>query len=498
MRADEYLQHDATGLADLVARREVSAAELLAAALARAEEVEPRLNAIAVRMDAIAQARAREGLTGPFAGVPFLLKDIQQDYAGQPTTAGCAPLLKVHATAHSSFTQRCLDAGLVIFGRTATPELGLKAVTEPLVRAPTRNPWSPDRSPGGSSGGAAAAVAAGIVPMAGAADGGGSIRIPAGWCGLLGLKPSRGRVPAGPDCAEVWEGASSDGVLSHSVRDTARMLDAIAGPAEGDPFAIAPPERPFAEEIERPPDPLRIGFSTASPIGSPVHTQAVAAVAQAARLLDGLGHAVEPAAPEIDGAALARCYLTLYLGQVAADVAAIRARTGARASAFELETQLLARLGRVLSAGEYVAARREWNTFGRALGRFHARYDLWLLPTAAGPPPRIGELALPPLQRAALAASCYLPVGRAMLAAGVVETVARDAFARTPFTQIANLTGTPAISVPLHWAAREPGEPTLPFGVQFVARFGQEATLLRLAAQLEQAVPWRQRRAAMG
>ena len=498
MRADEYMQHDATGLAELVARREVSPAELLAAALARAAEVEPRINAIPVRMDAVAQARAQEPLTGPFAGVPFLLKDIYQDYAGQPTTAGCAPLRDVPAEAHGFYTQRCLAAGLVIFGKTATPELGLKASTEPRSRAPTRNPWALDRTPGGSSGGAAAAVAAGIVPMAGASDGGGSIRIPAGWCGLFGLKPSRGRVSAGPARDEIWEGASGDGVLSRSVRDTARLLDAIAGAEPGDPFTIAPPERPFAEGVGRAPGRLRIGFSTRSPLDLPVHAEAAAAVAQAARLLEELGHAVEPAAPEIDGGVLARCYLTLYLGQVAADIAAIRARTGAPAAAFELETQLLARLGRVLSAGEYVTARRQWNSLARALGRFHERYDLWLLPTAAGPPPRIGELALPPARRAALAASRYLPVGRAMLAAGVLETVARDAFTRTPFTQIANLTGTPAMSVPLHWAPPEPGEAALPFGVQFVAGFGQEAMLLRLAAQLEQAAPWRELRPPLG
>ena len=326
MRTDEYLQHDATGLAALVTRREVSAADLLAAALARANEVEPHLNAICVRMDAIAAARARDTLSGPFAGVPFLLKDIHQDYEGQPTTAACRPLPDRPAAAHSTFTQRCLAAGLVICGKTATPELGLKAVTEPRLRPSTRNPWAPDRTPGGSSGGAAAAVAAGIVPMAGASDGGGSIRIPAGYCGLFGLKASRGRVPNGPAHDEVWDGASTEGVLSRSVRDTARMLDVIAGPDAGAPFVIAPPERPFADEVARPPGRLRIGFSTRSPLDSPVHAQAVTAVAGAAALLAGLGHEVEAAAPDIDGAAVARCYLTLYLGHVAADLAAIRAR----------------------------------------------------------------------------------------------------------------------------------------------------------------------------
>ena len=257
--------------------------------------------------------------------------------------------------------------------------------------------------------------------------------------------------------------------------------------------AAAPPERPFAEEVGRPPGRLRIGFSTRSPIDSPVHPQAVAAVEAAARLLGDLGHAVEPAAPELDGAAVARCFLMLYLGQVAADMAAIRRRTGAKDTDFELETRLLGRLGGALSAGEYVTSRRQWNGFARALGRFHASYDLWLLPTNAGPPPRIGALDQPPVRRAALALALRLPVARALLRLGVIDTVARESLAEVPFTQVSNMTGTPSMSVPLHWAAPEPGAAVLPFGVQFVARFGQEAMLLRLAAQLEVAAPWRQR-----
>ncbi len=496
MRADEFIRYDATGLAELVARREVTAAELLAMALDRAAAVEPHLNAIAVRMDAIGQSRAQEALAGPFAGVPFLLKDIFQDYAGQPATAACRPLLGVAATAHSTYTRRALAAGLVIFGKTTTPELALLAITEPTLRPPTRNPWAPERTPGGSSGGAAAAVAAGIVPMAGASDGGGSIRIPAGYCGLFGLKPSRGRIPVGPMRGETWEGAVTEGVLSRSVRDTARALDALAGAEPGDPFAIAPPERPFAEELERPPGRLRIGFSTASPIGGAVHPEAAAAVEQAAALLADLGHAVEPAAPAIDGAAVARCYLTLYLGQVAADIAAIRARTGCGATAFELETRLMAKLGRALGAGAYVAARRDWNGLARTLADFHATHDLWLLPTTAGPPPRIGELALRPARRAALLLAERLPVGRAMLRAGVIETIAHDALQQVPFTQLANLASVPAMSLPLHWAPPAPGAPALPFGVQFVAPFGAEGLLIRLAAQLEQAAPWADRRPA--
>ncbi len=473
---------DATALAELVARREVSAAELLEAAIARADAT-ASLNHTPIRFDDVARARAAEPLSGPFAGVPFLLKDIGQEFAGQPHTAATAPHRHRIAAVHSAYTQRCLDAGLVIFGRTATPELGLRAQTESTLWGPTRNPWDPSRTPGGSSGGSAAAVAAGVVPMAGANDGGGSIRIPAAFCGLFGLKPSTNRVSWGPSQGLAWEGASANGVVSRSVRDTARMLDVLSRPEPGEFFHPAPPFRPYAEEVGAPVQRLKIGFSTASPLGTLVDPANIAAVHDAAKLLESLGHSVEEAAPSLDGAAIAQAYLTLYLGQVAADVA----ETGARDSAFELETGLLASLGRALNAGEYVTAHRAWNGFARALGAFHETYDLWLLPTAAGPPPRIGELALPKLQQRILPILRTLRAGRLMLKAGLLEQIARDSLARTPFTQISNMTFTPSMSVPL---AMSNDAPALPIGVQFVARYGAEDVLLRLAAQLEQAKPW--------
>jgi amidase len=326
--------------------------------------------------------------------------------------------------------------------------------------------------------------------MAGANDGGGSIRIPASYCGLFGLKPSTGRVSWGPAQGLAWEGASANGVLSWSVRDTARMLDVLSGPEPGEPFQPPPPARPYAEEVGAPPGRLRIGFSTASPIGAPVAQADTDAVHAAARLLEGLGHTVEEAAPALDGRAVANAYLTLYLGQVGADAAA----AGAPDAAFELETGLLASLGRALSAAEYVTALRGWNGFARALGAFHERYDLWLLPTVAGPPPRIGELALPKLQQRVLPLLRRMRAGRLLLRAGMLETIARDSLGRTPFTQISNMTFTPSMSVPLHMAPAEPGGPALPVGVQFVARYGAEDVLLRLASQLELAAPWGARR----
>ena len=478
-------RNDATALAALVARREVTPTELLQAAIVRADAT-AALNHTPIRFDDVARARAAAPLGGPFAGVPFLLKDIGQEYAGQKHTAAAAPYRNRVASAHSAYAQRCLDAGLVIFGRTATPELGLRGQTESKLWGPTRNPWDTQRTPGGSSGGSACAVAARVVPMAGANDGGGSIRIPASYCGLFGLKPSTNRVSWGPSQGLIWEGASANGVLTHSVRDSAAMLDVLSAPASGEFFYPAAPGRPYAAEVGAPPGRLRIGFSTASPINGGVDEANIQAVQDAARLLETLGHTVEEAAPAIDGRAVANAYLTMYLGQVAADVA----ESAAPDSAFELETGLLAALGRALNAAEYVTAHRAWNGFARALGQFHETYDLWLLPTVAGPPPRIGELALPKAQQRILPILSKLRAGRLMLRVGMLEQIAQESLARTPFTQISNMTFTPSMSVPL-------GAGALPVGVQFVARSGGEDVLLRVAAQLEEAAPWAGRRPAL-
>jgi amidase len=490
----EYAQYDATGLAELVARREVTPGELLEAALTRAQALNPRLNAICIDMEDIGRKRARETLAGPFAGVPFLLKDITQDYAGVPTTGGSRALRAYVPKLNAEITNRFLGAGLVIFGKTATPEFALKALTESAQWGATRNPWDLERTPGGSSGGAAAAVASRIVPMAGASDGGGSIRIPASFCGLFGLRPSRGRVPPGPGHAEYWDGASSEGVLTHSVRDTARMLDVIAGADTGAPFVIAPPARPYAEELARPPGRLRIAFSVRSPIGMPVDPACAAAVQNAAKLLESLGHQIEEAEPKINGEELARCFITMYFGHVAADMALAKQATGARDTEFELDTRALGMFGRATSAGDYVLARERWNEFARALGRFHQTYDLYMIPSVAMPPSKIGELDMPPGERRALGWILALGLGKLLLRTSLVGQMVSRSLQRVPFTQLSNLTGTPSMSVPLHWAPAEAGGPELPVGVQFVARFGDEALLLRLAAQLERARPWANRR----
>ncbi|MDB5792343.1 MAG: amidase [Massilia sp.] len=485
----EYLQHDATALAALVARGEVSPAELLDAALAQNARVHGRINAVCRLLEPQARAQLAGLPPGPLAGVPFLIKDAAvQDYAGVPTGFGSRSMQGYVPTEHAAVVRRYLEAGLVVFGKTNLPEFALKAVSDSALHGRVSNPWNLDHTPGGSSGGAAAAVAAGIVPMAAGNDGGGSIRIPAACCGLFGLRPSRGRVSSGPAIGEVWFGASTEGVLSRSVRDSALALDILAGPEPGDPFDIAPPAGPYRELMRREPGRLRIGFSSVSPIGTQVHPEAVAAVHKAATLLRGLGHEVEEAAPQVDGAALAESFLHVYFGQVPALVARGRA-LGAKRDDVELMSRLLVTLGASVSGGRLTAQLAKWNEFGRALARFHARYDMLLTPALAHPPirhgqgdpPRGEQFVLDLLQRSGLLGI----LARLGLLDATVNKIARDNLRYVPFTQLANLTGTPAMSVPLHWTAEG-----LPLGVQFVGRFGSEDKLMQLAHQLEQAAPW--------
>ncbi len=491
LSVQEYLRADATAQAGLVSRGEVSAAELLELATAQLQRLNPMLNAVNLPMLPQAQQRVRQPLSGPLAGVPILIKDAIQDYAGLPTSNGSRGFRHAIADRHSTVVQRLLDAGAVIMGKTNTPELALKGFTEPAAFGITRNPWDLSRTPGGSSGGSAAAVAAGIVPMAGANDGGGSIRIPAACCGLFGLRPSRGRVPVGPAAGEVWEGASSDMVVSRSVRDAALALDVLSGPAPGEPFAIPVPDSPYARTMVREPGRLRIAFCTESPLGTDVHPEAVKATHNTAKLLASLGHDVVEERPLYDGQALARCYLEMYFGQVAATLADARA-AGARSADFELTTRLLEALGKATDAGAYVRSHRRWNVFARALGEFHARHDLFLTPTLACPPVSHEHTVMPRGQQRMLAFLLNTGVLGALARLGLMEKsladLSRQNLSYVPFTQLANLTGTPAMSVPLHWTSEG-----LPLGVQFIGPFGSEALLLQLAHQLEGAQPWMHR-----
>ena len=485
----EYRKLDATGLAELIRSGEVSAREVVDAALTEIEAQNPQLNALTWQDHEQARRRADVmPMDRPFAGVPLLLKDTApHDLAGAPTTEGCAAYRERIVADNAWFTRNLLDAGFVVPGRTNVPEFCLKATTEPRAFGPTRNPWDPDFIPGGSSGGSAAAVASGMVPLATASDGGGSIRIPAAYCGLFGLKPSRERISQGPYRSEIWDGLSSDHVLTRSVRDSAAVLDVLAGEGPGDPYGIRAPEDSFARLAQRGPGRLRIAFSTRSPLGGEVHPDHVRATREAARLLTELGHEVEETEPEVDGHAVAACYLMVYFGHMAAEASRIRFDYGNSAlSLLEADTRALALLGDTYSAGEYVRYRAQWNDFARALGDFFGRYDLYLTPTTAQPPTRIGEQDTPLLDAVGSRTMASLGLGRLVRASGRVTRLAVNALTRVPFTQLANFCGAPAMSVPMGWSEQD----RLPCGVQFTGARGEDALLLQLATQLEQAAPW--------
>ncbi|MET9634145.1 amidase family protein [Lentzea sp. NPDC006480] len=485
MDFDEYRKHDATGLAQLVAAKEVSAAELLAVARERAAEVNPRINAI-VR-DIPVEPSGDE--TGPFAGVPFLIKDLGQDYAGLPTSNGSRSLARHPVAAHSTVVRRWLDAGLLIFGKTNLPEFGAKAISESVVWGPARNPWDLTRTPGGSSGGSAAAVAAGIVPCAGANDGGGSTRIPAACCGLVGLKPGRGLTPFGPETAEMMHGAAVQGVVSRTVRDTAAMLDVICGGEFAGPYTPGLPAESFASNVGVDPGKLRIGVRVPSAITPKPDAEAYAAVASAVKVLTDLGHHVEelPEAP-FDDAALARDFLLTWFVNLAWKVSDAKRVSGAPDVAFERDTLLMAALGRATSPVDYVDAVQRRHEHTRRLSTFFESYDLLLTPSLATPPPKVGAFDLPMSLQRATDVLLKTRTARLLRYTSILDDMISDNLGWVPYTQLANITGRPAISLPLHWTADG-----LPLGVQFVAPLAGESLLLRLASQLEEALPWADR-----
>jgi amidase len=492
VRPDEYVKHDAVGLAELIANGSASAPEVLEAAIEQAESVNGALNAINFPMFEEARRRAASPLSGPFAGVPFLIKDLRQDYRGMPTSQGSAAWRNIPAARHAEVVRRWLASGLLIFGKTNTPEFGAKPVTEPTAFGATRNPWDTQRSPGGSSGGSAAAVAAGIVPAAGATDGGGSIRIPASYCGLVGLKPGRGRVPEGPNAGELLHGCSVHGVLTRTVRDAAALLDVMAGPDPQGAVPIAPPERPYREEVGHDPGRLRIGFTTRPPTpGATVSPDAVAAVVNTARLLTELGHDVVEDAPTYDGSRFLTDFLEIWYARLGASLTEAKRATGCDDRVFELMTRIQAAIGRSRSAADYSLAHNRWHDYVSALADFHCRCDLLLTPTVPTEALRLGEFDLPVMLKPVMRAMLATHTERLMTIVGqrASNRQAQRLFAKIPFTTLANVTGRPAISLPLHWTTGG-----LPLGVQFVAPPAGEGTLLKLASQLEVATPWAHRR----
>ena len=462
---------DATAQADLVRRKEVKPIELVDAAIDRIERLNPTLNAVVTPMYDIARKAASGALPdGPFAGVPFLLKDLLVEYAGVRMTEGSAFLRDYVSDHDTELVARYKRAGLIVVGKTNTPEFGILCTTEPHLFGPAHNPWDTGRTTGGSSGGSAAAVAAGIVAMAHGNDGGGSIRIPASCCGLFGLKPTRGRNPLGPDFGDMFSGLVAEHAITRSVRDSAALLDATSGPDVGDPYWAPPPERPYLQEVGADTGRLRIAVTTQAVTDAQVHPDCVAAVRDAAALCADLGHEVLEATPAVDGQIMTQAFITLWSAGCAWTVDDWARRTGRKPSPdlFEPLTWALQETGRQQSASAYLLALQDLQRLSRDAARFFVDYDVWLTPTLAEPPVPLGTVDSPPEN----------PL-QGLLRAG----------AYVPFTPICNITGQPAMSVPLYWNGDG-----LPVGSHFIARFGDEATLFRLAAQLEQARPWADRR----
>ncbi|HOL16416.1 MAG TPA: amidase family protein [Bacillota bacterium] len=484
-----YQNYDAAGLAELVQKKEVTAAEIVESAIARLERLNPKINAVIHKMYEKARLAA-EKITGkePFAGVPMLVKDISQEIKGEPITCGAKSLRDCLAEEDATFVKRARATGVVFLGITNVPEFALMGTTEPKYYGPTRNPWNKDYTPGGSSGGSAAAVAAGIVPIAGANDGGGSIRIPAAYCGLFGLKPSRGRMPAGPFSGRHWQGASVDHVLTRSVRDSALMLDLIKGYEAGAAFPPPPFDHNYLECVSQGPiNKLKIAFCLRSPIGTEVHRECREAAIKAAQLLESLGHIVDEKEAPVDGNKIAQSYMTLYFGEVAADIASLEEVLGRKARMNDVEpaTWMLGLLGKVTSSAEWVLSIREWDTAAFEMEAFFEDYDLYMTPTTADPPSRIGEQDMAPKEATLIKLVSSLNLIKAVKKSGFVDNLIKRSLKRTPFTQLANLTGQPAMSAPLHMTMEG-----LPVGVQFIAAKGREDILYRLAGQLEQSQHW--------
>lgn len=469
MRIQEYAHTDGLGLAELVARKSVTALELLDEAIARAEKVNPALNAIVYKDYERARAAAAAPLPdGPFTGVPFLLKDIGLQCRGTPTRQGSRFFPPFPSDHDSNLMARFRRAGLVAFAKTNVPEFGLVPTTEGRLYGAAKNPWNTAHSTGGSSGGSSAAVAAGVVPLAHANDGGGSIRIPASCCGLVGLKPSRGRVSAGPDLPDGVDGLSIELVVSRSVRDSAAALDVAAGYEPGDPYAAPPAPASYLKASKQAPRPLRIAMTTRKLDGAPAHPDCVAAVEHAAKLCARLGHAVESVSPDLDLAALMPAFSAIWCSNLAAVIDFIGFLTGQTPSLDNLEGLTLAyyEVGKRVTASQYVQAKMRLNQLNRSMAKFHSTVDLWLTPTLSAPPWKLGfDIDQTDTEKAMALLSDYVP-----------------------YTALQNITGQPAINLPLFWNGEG-----LPIGVQFVAPFGDELTLLQLATQIEQAQPWFQR-----
>ena len=471
MNLAEYAAHDALELAELVRRREVAPQELAALAAEGSARVNDRLGAvIELFEDRVDAAPGADVHDGPFGGVPFLLKDLYHGEAGRVCENGSRLSEGWVVPSETGLIRRFKHAGLVSVGRATTSEWGIMGTTETAMCGPTCSPWSQEHVAGGSSGGGGASVGAGIVPIALASDGGGSIRIPAACCGVVGLKPSRGRISFGPDAGEPLSGWAVRFAVSRSVRDSAALLDALHGPEPGDPTLLPAPEHSYLDECFRDPGRLRIAFCTQPWNGAPEHPEHAAATEMTARVLADLGHHVERAAPAVDWEPFLQCMVDMWSANTAHGIDSFAAALGREPSRDNLEpaTYEMWRYGAALSGGEVLAALDHTNVVNRRLGGFFAEWDVLLTPTLGHPQEKLGV---------------YPSWG---------EASPREVFGNwghiESFLPAFNCSGQPAISLPLHQAASG-----LPIGMQLVGRLGDEATLFRVAAQLEEALPWRDR-----
>ncbi len=467
----EYDRFDALGLAALVASGDMSPRELLRAAMERAEERNPKLNAVALWQSEAAEKLIDQGLPdGPFRGVPFLLKDLGAEACDFPSHCGSRLFANTHYPYDSEIYLRCQRAGLVAFGRTTSPELGIGPATEAQVYGgPTRNPWNPNHTSGGSSGGAAAAVAAGILPAAHGSDGGGSVRIPASSCGLVGFKPTRARLPDGPAVGEGWAGMAIDGFLTRSLRDTAALLDACAGPDFGAPYCAPPLKDSFTAALGIPPRRLRIAICSRSFTGDSIHPECSGAVEATGKLLESLGHYVEEAAPDIDILALMRSWANIV---ACGTQLSVRQKEKARGYPVEDQetdgvTKGACRHATQVSGADYLAAVNHVHAFGRQMAHFLAAYDVLVTATLAEPPAQVGR---------------FKPDNEDFLD---YRLGPKGILSYSPFTAAFNASGQPAVSLPLHWSAEG-----LPVGVHLAAAFGEDELLMSLSAEIERASPW--------
>jgi amidase len=472
MNLAEYAGYDGLGLAGLIRKKEVSPRQVAESALAGVHKINPKINAVIETYDdRIEKSDSLASADRVFCGVPFFLKDLGATEAGSRQEMGSRLARGYVAVTEAYLTTRFKQVGALILGRTATPELGFAATTESILTGATRNPWNPDLIAGGSSGGSAAAVAAGILPVAHASDGGGSIRIPAACCGVVGLKPSRGRITCGPDSDEGLFGLVQEFVVSRTVRDSAAMLDAVSRPAPGEPYVIVQPRRPFLEEVDAPAGKLRIAFTAESWTGVGVNPEIAGCVEQIARVCETMGHDVEAAKPEIELKSYFSA-LGVFWGasmRYACDRLALRMKRPVDRHHLEPVTLKVYENAAQYSAADVIRARAALNFTRRQLGAFFKRYDLLLTPTIAQLPVPVGTID--------------------QNQEGSLEKWLQGTSQFNAFTSLFNATGLPAISLPLCQSSAG-----LPIGIQFAARFGEEDLLIRIAGAFEQALPWADRK----